>query len=80
VEDPRAARVASGGRLPHPGASVGGEWASACDVAGGRGGCLRRTTRPIEATGSQGSAGVLAARSMAGGELQPLPLAPRELG
>ena len=54
-------------------------WASACDVAGGRGGCRRRTTQPIEATGlAQGSAGVLAARSMAGHELTPSPLAPRE--
>src|SRR6185503_8372442 len=26
-------------------------WASACDVAGGRGGCRRRTTQPIEVTG-----------------------------
>ena len=47
--------------------------------AGGRGGCRRRTTQPIEATGlAQGSAGVLAARSMTGDELTPSPLAPRE--
>jgi hypothetical protein len=47
--------------------------------AGGRGGCRRRTTQPTEATGlAQGSAGVLAARSIAGYELTPSPLAPRE--
>jgi hypothetical protein len=47
--------------------------------AGGRGGCRRRTTRSIEVTGvAQGSADVLAARSMAGQELTPSPLARRE--
>ena len=47
--------------------------------AGGHGGCRRRTTQRIEATGlAQGSAGALAARSMAGHELTPSPLAPRE--
>ena len=46
---------------------------------GGRGGRRRRTTWRIEATGlAQASAGVLAARSMAGYESTPLPLAPRE--
>jgi hypothetical protein len=54
-------------------------WASACDGRGGRGGCRRRTTQPIEATGShRSSAGILAARSLTGHELTPLPLAPRE--
>jgi hypothetical protein len=41
--------------------------------------CRRRTARRTEATGlDQGSTGVLAARSMAGHELTPSPLAPRE--
>lgn len=54
-------------------------WASARDGRGGRGGCHRRTTWWTEATGlAQRPAAVLAARSMAGHELPPSPLAPRE--
>src|SRR5215813_6115316 len=51
VEDPRAARVASGGRLPHPGASIGGGMGLRMRRARSTWRLPRRTAGRIAATG-----------------------------
>ena len=54
-------------------------WASACDVAGGCGGCRCRTTQRIEATGLAQELRRRARSALYDGdELTPSPLAPRE--
>jgi len=79
VEDPALAGLLWADGCRTLGASIGGGMGLRMRGAGGRGDCRRRTIRQAEAAGlAQGSAGVLAARTMAGHELTPLPLAPRE--
>ena len=79
VEDPASAGLPRADGCRTLGASIGGKCASACAGREDMAIAAVGPSRQAEAAGlAQGSTGALAARSIAGHEMTPSPLAPRE--